>query len=72
MVFVHSRKETRNTAMYLREHLELEKFSNLVEMQTKEPLYHKTMKSRLNEDSLRDLLPRGYGIHHAGMQRSSF
>merc|ERR1719233_1067363 len=70
MVFVHSRKETRSTAIYLREHLNLEKFSNLVEMQNKEPLYHRTMKSRLNEESLRDLLPRGYGIHHAGMQRS--
>merc|ERR1719285_542925 len=65
MVFVHSRKETRSTAQYLKEHLELEKFSNLIEMQTKEPLYHRTMKSRLNEQSLRDLLPRGYGMHHA-------
>ncbi len=71
MVFVHTRKDTFNTAKMLwekamdegctdlfdpREHAQYDAAANRI----------KTSKAR----ELRELLPKGMGIHHAGMQRS--
>ncbi|KAH6671894.1 Sec63 Brl domain-containing protein [Halenospora varia] len=71
MVFVHSRKDTQNTAKML-----YEKAVDQVCVDLFDPSYHpqyeaavKSMQS-CKAKELRDLLPKGIGIHHAGMSRS--
>jgi antiviral helicase SLH1 len=71
MVFVHSRKDTFNTAKMLYEkaveHVCVDLFDP-----TGHPGYEvalKDMKSSRGRE-LRELLPKGIGIHHAGMARS--
>lgn len=71
LVFVHSRKETSKTAQFLRERAE--------ELGTLGTLLPQTGASRavLQEAAddavdaqLRELLPYGFGVHHAGLARS--
>lgn len=71
MVFVHSRKDTLNTAKML-----YEKALDQVCVDLFDPSGHpqyetavKEMKSSRGRE-LRELLPKGIGIHHAGMARS--
>jgi antiviral helicase SLH1 len=71
MVFVHSRKDTFNTAKML-----YEKAIDQVCVDLFDPSGHpqyeqavKDMKSSRGRE-LRELLPKGIGIHHAGMARS--
>jgi antiviral helicase SLH1 len=71
MVFVHSRKDTFNTAKMLYEKA-IENFCVDLFENTGHPLYEaaaKEMKSSRGRE-LRELLPKGIGIHHAGMARS--
>ncbi|KAH8587559.1 Sec63 Brl domain-containing protein [Bisporella sp. PMI_857] len=71
MVFVHSRKDTLNTARML-----FEKATEQVCTELFDPSGHphydaavKDMKSSKGRE-LRELLPKGIGIHHAGMARA--
>ena len=71
LIFVHSRKETSKTAKYIRD--------KAIEMETIGQILRSDAASRevLNEESssvtdkeLKDLMPYGFGIHHAGMSRA--
>ncbi|KAI9679963.1 MAG: DEIH-box ATPase [Caeruleum heppii] len=71
LIFVHSRKETAKTARYIRD--------KALEMETIGQILRSDAASReiLNEEAdsvidrdLKDLLPYGFGIHHAGMNRA--
>jgi antiviral helicase SLH1 len=71
MVFVHSRKDTFNTAKMLYEKA-IDNFCVDLFQNMEHPLYEsavKEMKSSRGRE-LRELLPKGIGIHHAGMARS--
>lgn len=70
LVFVHSRKETAKTAKYLRDRaVEKEDITKFVKPDgaTREVLL--TEVENVRDPNLRDLLPFGFGIHHAGMNR---
>lgn len=71
LIFVHSRKETAKTAKYIRDKaLELETMGQILrsDAATREILTTEA-ESVANAD-LKDILPYGFGIHHAGMTRS--
>ncbi|KAM0153234.1 hypothetical protein ACHAPG_007200 [Botrytis cinerea] len=71
MVFVHSRKDTFNTAKMLYEKAVEQVCVDLFDP-TNHPQYEaavKDMKSSRGRE-LRELVPKGIGIHHAGMARS--
>lgn len=69
LVFVHSRKETGKTARALRDAcVEKETISMLVKSQASMEVLRKEAEEVKNLE-LRDLLPYGFGIHHAGMNR---
>lgn len=70
LVFVHSRKETARTAKIIRDMAlakdELHKFIG-EQSETREVLQQEAQTS-LSQD-LKDLLPYGIGLHHAGLAR---
>lgn len=69
LVFVHSRKETGKTARALRDAcIEKETISMLVKSQASMSVLQKEAEEVKNLE-LKDLLPYGFGIHHAGMNR---
>ena len=71
LVFVHSRKETAKTAKYIRDKaLEMDTITQILKHDagTREVL-NEAASSVSNAD-LKDLLPYGFGIHHAGMNRA--
>ncbi|KAE9386751.1 Sec63-domain-containing protein [Gymnopus androsaceus JB14] len=70
LVFVHSRKETAKTAKYLRDTaMEKETITQFVKPEgaTREILTEEA--NNVKDPNLRDLLPFGFAIHHAGMSR---
>ncbi|KAF8475719.1 Sec63 Brl domain-containing protein [Kalaharituber pfeilii] len=71
MVFVHSRKDTVKTA---RRFYELAMDEQCAELFTSEthPRYSLAVQemNRSKARELRDLFPKGFGVHHAGMPRS--
>lgn len=71
MVFVHSRKDTQNTAKMLYEKAIDQVCVDLFDP-SGHPQYEAAMKEIKNSKGreLRELLPKGIGIHHAGMARS--
>ncbi len=71
LVFVHSRKETAKTAKYIRDKaLELETINQILKHDagTREVLSEAANSA--NNTDLKDILPYGFGIHHAGMSRA--
>jgi pre-mRNA-splicing helicase BRR2 len=75
LVFVHSRKETAKTARYIRDQaVAKDQIGTFI----REASTRKILKAELEREGkgavlsaeLRDLLPYGIGIHHAGMARS--
>jgi pre-mRNA-splicing helicase BRR2 len=71
LVFVHSRKETAKTAKYIRDKaLELETINQILKHDagTREVLSEAA--NSVNNTDLKDILPYGFGIHHAGMSRA--
>lgn len=69
LVFVHSRKETGKTARALRDAcLERDTIASLVKSQGSLEVLSKEANECKNLE-LKDLLPYGFGIHHAGMNR---
>ncbi|KIY72493.1 putative RNA helicase [Cylindrobasidium torrendii FP15055 ss-10] len=70
LVFVHSRKETAKTAKFLRDSaVDKETITQFVKADgaTREILQEEA--NNVKDANLRDLLPFGFGIHHAGMTR---
>lgn len=71
LVFVHSRKETGRTAKIIRDLAlakdELHRFIGGDSSSTKELLDQESQEAQSTD--LKDLLPFGLGIHHAGLSR---
>ncbi|KIK97275.1 hypothetical protein PAXRUDRAFT_825079 [Paxillus rubicundulus Ve08.2h10] len=70
LVFVHSRKETAKTARFIRDMaIEKETITQFVrpDSATREILTEEA--GNVKDSNLRDLLPFGFAIHHAGMTR---
>ena len=71
LVFVHSRKETAATAKYLRDQLmENLLVGNLVAEDSASKEILLTEAEQVKNADLKDVLPYGIGIHHAGMVRT--
>ncbi|KAK1757664.1 pre-mRNA splicing helicase [Echria macrotheca] len=71
LIFVHSRKETAKTAKYIRDKaLEMETIDQILKHDagTREVLTETA--GTVNNTDLKDILPYGFGIHHAGMSRA--
>ena len=71
LIFVHSRKETAKTAKYIRDKaMELETIGQILRTDgaTREILRDEADGAQSAD--LKDVLPYGFGIHHAGMSRA--
>lgn len=71
LIFVHSRKETAKTAKYIRDKaLEEDTINQILKHDagTREVLSEAA--NSVNNADLKDILPYGFGIHHAGMSRA--
>ncbi|KAL9034112.1 MAG: hypothetical protein Q9214_007196, partial [Letrouitia sp. 1 TL-2023] len=68
LIFVHSRKETAKTAKYIRDKaLELETIGKILRTDgASREILDQEVDTVTNKD-LKDLIPYGIGIHHAGM-----
>ncbi|KDE06013.1 pre-mRNA splicing factor [Microbotryum lychnidis-dioicae p1A1 Lamole] len=70
IIFVHSRKETAKTARFLRDHaVEMDTITHFLRA---DPATREILTSEAEtvaDPNLRDLLPFGLAIHHAGMNR---
>jgi len=70
LIFVHSRKETAKTARYIRDKaLELETINQILKHDAGSREILKDAAEQAVDRDLKDLLPYGFGIHHAGMSR---
>ncbi len=70
LVFVHSRKETAKTARFIRDlALEKETISQFVKADSATREILQTEAEDAKDSHLKDLLPFGFAIHHAGMTR---
>lgn len=70
IIFVHSRKDTFKTAKWLKEKLIEQDKQNLVlksDSGTVEIL--KLEAENMNDRSLKEIVPSGFGIHHAGLNK---
>lgn len=71
MVFVHSRRDTMVTAKMIHEKAIEHNCLDLLDPQF-HPMYDQAMRDMKTTKSrdIRDLVPKGLGVHHAGMARS--
>lgn len=70
LVFVHSRKETAKTAKFIRDMaLEKETITQFVRPDSATREILQTEVEDVRDPNLKDLLPFGFAIHHAGMTR---
>lgn len=70
LVFVHSRKETGKTAKAIRDMcLEKETLGKFLKDDSASMEVLKTEAEQVKNADLKDLLPYGFAIHHAGMNR---
>jgi pre-mRNA-splicing helicase BRR2 len=70
IIFVHSRKETAKTARYVRDKaVEMETIGQILRSDAGSREALTTEAESVNDRDLKDLLPYGFGIHHAGMSR---
>jgi pre-mRNA-splicing helicase BRR2 len=71
LIFVHSRKETAKTAKYIRDKaLELETIGQMMKSDAASREILRDEADGITNSDLKDLLPYGFGIHHAGMARA--
>ncbi|KAH9039430.1 Sec63-domain-containing protein [Lactarius deliciosus] len=70
LVFVHSRKETAKTAKFIRDMaIEKETITQFVKPDSAVREILTEEANNVKDGNLRDLLPFGFAIHHAGMTR---
>ncbi|KAJ2981693.1 hypothetical protein NQ176_g1869 [Zarea fungicola] len=70
LIFVHSRKETAKTARYIRDKaMEMETINQILRHDAGSREVLQEAASEATDKDLKDLLPHGFGIHHAGMNR---
>ncbi|KAJ5114538.1 hypothetical protein NUU61_000297 [Penicillium alfredii] len=68
LIFVHSRKETAKTAKYIRDKaLEMETIGQILRSDAASRAILSEEADSVDDASLKDLLPYGLGIHHAGL-----
>ena len=71
LIFVHSRKETAKTAKYIRDKaLELETIGQILRSDAASREVLTQEADSVADRDLKDLMPYGFGIHHAGMSRA--
>ncbi|KAF2099454.1 pre-mRNA splicing helicase [Rhizodiscina lignyota] len=71
LIFVHSRKETAKTAKYIRDKaLELETIGQILRSDAASREILRQEAETVTNTDLKDLMPYGFGIHHAGMSRA--
>ncbi|KAI9878001.1 MAG: DEIH-box ATPase [Pleopsidium flavum] len=71
LIFVHSRKETAKTAKYIRDKaLELETIGQILRSDAASREVLTEEADGVADRDLKDLMPYGFGIHHAGMSRA--
>ncbi|KAL6715877.1 Pre-mRNA-splicing helicase BRR2 [Lecanora helva] len=71
LIFVHSRKETAKTAKYIKDKaLEMETIGQILRSDAASREILEEESSQVMDRDLKDLMPYGFGIHHAGMSRS--
>lgn len=70
LIFTHSRKETAKTAKYIRDQaMENDTLSQFLPQSGASREVLQTELENVKDANLRDVLPYGFGIHHAGMTR---
>ncbi|KAJ4272229.1 Pre-mRNA-splicing helicase BRR2 [Fusarium torreyae] len=70
LIFVHSRKETAKTARYIRDKaLESDTINQILRHDAGSREVLNEASSQATDQDLKDILPYGFGIHHAGMSR---
>ncbi|KAH7368969.1 pre-mRNA-splicing factor brr2 [Plectosphaerella cucumerina] len=70
LIFVHSRKETAKTARYVRDKaLEMDTINQILKHDAGSREVLNEAAGQAADKELKDLLPYGFGIHHAGMSR---
>lgn len=70
LIFVHSRKETAKTAKFIRDlAVEKETIGKILRHDAASRQILKEEAESIQDADLRDLLPYGFAIHHAGMSR---
>lgn len=68
LIFVHSRKETAKTAKYIRDKaVEMETIGQIMRTDAASRAILEEEAGAVNDSNLKDLMPYGFGIHHAGM-----
>ena len=68
LIFVHSRKETSKTAKFIRDKaVEMETIGEILRTDAGSRAILKEESEASNDTNLKDLMPYGFGIHHAGM-----
>ncbi|KAL8243569.1 hypothetical protein R6Q59_009827 [Mikania micrantha] len=68
LIFVHSRKETAKTAKYIRDKaVENETIGQIMRSDAASRAILSEEADAVNDANLKDLMPYGFGIHHAGM-----
>lgn len=71
LIFVHSRKETAKTAKYIRDKaLELDTINQVLRHDAGSRELLNESAAQATDKDLKDILPYGFGIHHAGMNRA--
>ncbi|KAG9255114.1 Sec63 Brl domain-containing protein [Emericellopsis atlantica] len=71
LIFVHSRKETAKTARYIRDKaLEEETINQILRHDAGSREILNDASNQASDKDLKDILPYGFGIHHAGMSRA--
>ena len=71
LIFVHSRKETAKTAKYIKDKaLEMETIGQILRSDAASREILEEESGQVTDRDLKELMPYGFGIHHAGMSRS--
>ncbi|KAF2452650.1 Sec63 Brl domain-containing protein [Lineolata rhizophorae] len=71
LIFVHSRKETAKTAKHIRDKaLEMDTIGQILRVDAASREILKEEGEGVSNADLKDLMPYGFGIHHAGMSRA--
>ena len=71
LIFVHSRKETAKTAKYIKDKaLEMETIGQILRSDAASREILEEESAQVLDRDLKELMPYGFGIHHAGMSRS--